>query len=146
MYTLLYASICFSKIEHLEKYVQKQAPTFHKTVFDIAEWEPVLRIAKEHRLKELNQLKMELNAQRNAICQSLYQSYIVLRSYRQEIDSFKSTVRSEIAELQQLFTSSNQQIKQAISRFVLNQKDTEEKLRLEATKYQKEARKVIETP
>ena len=144
LHTLLYASICASKTEHLEKYVRAKGPSFHKKVFDITEWQPVLLFAKECRVQEVNQLKMELNAQRKVICQCLYQSYHALRSYRLEMSAFKATVVAEIFALQQLFTSSQTLLKQGISRFVMNQDETLNKLRLNVTNCQKEVRKEIQ--
>ena len=95
LHMLLNASMLAYKAEHLEKSVRKKAPTFHKSVFDINEWEPVLLFAKECRTQEANHLKMELNAQRNIIFQCLRQCYNALRSCRHEMSAFKATIVSE---------------------------------------------------
>ena len=143
LHTLLYTSICSTKTENLEKYVRNKAPTFAKSVFDIVEWEPALKSAKETRVqesKEIVSLKIELNVQRNEVGRSLSRASNVLHSFGQEMTTLKSTVQTEISQLQQILVLSQKQIVQVITQFTAKQDEMLNKLRLNAMSHHHDMR------
>ena len=143
LHTLLYTSICATKTESLEKYVRSKATTLAKSVFSLEEWEVALKMAQEIRVqesKEILNLKMELNAQRNEVGASLSQASNILHSFGQEMTTLKSTVLAETSQFQQMYQHSQKQIAQVISQFTTKQDEMLNKLRLNAMSHHHDMR------
>ena len=99
----------------------KSGQTFAKSVFDISEWDPVLRIAKECRTLELQAEKKELvavySAERNDLFTRLGDIRNVGLTCKTDINQFKSTVVLDLDDLRGMISTLQVQIGQVVSSF-----------------------------
>ena len=64
--SLLFASVCSSKVDELEKFVRKSAVQIPSSVFDLEEWGRIMDIARECRGNDTQALKIQTsNLKRN---------------------------------------------------------------------------------
>ena len=121
LHTLLYTSICAVKANTLDKYLRTKGQTFAKNVFDISEWEPVLRIAKDCRTQELQAEKKEFVAVLSAERQDFFTRLRDIRNtgstYKTDVTQLKSTVGGELEELRGMLSTLQTQLGQAVSSF-----------------------------
>ena len=121
LHTLLYTSICAVKANTLDKYLRTKGKTFSKSVFDLSEWEPVLRVAKECRTQELQAEKKDfialLSAERDDFFTRLRNIRNVGQTYKTNISQLKATVSDDVEVLRGMISTLQEQIGQVISSF-----------------------------
>lgn len=99
LYTVIQSSISSSQADKMERYIREKAPMFPNSMFNLADWEIPLKVARIVRTHELKDARMELYEKRKELGRHLLKASAALKTITTEVAEFKSVVSRDVANL-----------------------------------------------